>query len=436
MNYYKKSNSNARLDEIDDFEDKDISFEEQSTPLVSKLRSTFFFTFILISMFLCSIIIVWYASTDSQRQQTNLFVQQALQGNIDFSILLNTKFEALGHFEWPWETASKKEPEYQTKVSKPESKPITHKTHVSSSSKKYKNLYSCSNRTAIQLEKKKLYKWKDSNGQQHMSDRFPKTKDYNNLTVQNLISESFFELNLDRRYSKLPAFASDRMKRDVDQIYKILTYNVGVSQLHPIRLNLKLFDSNAQFNAYKKKVAPGLGTAGGFYISRLNEATVYTGNNDQRMYDVSRHEAVHAINSGAFGRMPTWLNEGLAEYFENLAFEKSMLRIVKPNKAHLDLLATKPHPPLVHYLNMDDNQWYKESKKDMHYAMGWSLVYFLMSSDDGKHFLKYMLDHLGHNYCKSIVSLDYINKNYSGGFKAFQRNWGKWLASAKRAHRY
>ena len=435
MNHYKKNNINECLNEIDDFDDENISFEQSSTSLTVKLRRIFFFTLLLISLFLCSILIVWYASTDSQRRQTNVFVQQALQGNVDFSILLDTKFQALGYFEWPWGNSSKKEMEYQPQVKQPP-KPAINTTPIYSSTSKYKNLYSCSNRTAIQLEKKKLYKWKDADDQLHMSDRFPKTKNYKDLTIQNLRSDSFFELNLDSRYSQLPAFASDRMKRDVDQIYKILTKNVGVSQLNPIRLNLKLFDSKSQFNAYMKKVAPGLGTAGGFYISRLNEATVYTGNNDQRMYDVSRHEAVHAINNGAFGRMPTWLNEGLAEYFENLKFEKSMLRIVKPNQAHLELLSTKPHPPLIFYLNMNDEQWYQESDKDIHYAMGWSLVYFLMSSDKGKQFLKYMLDHLGHNYCKSIVSLDYINKNYIGGFKTFQREWGKWLSSTKQAHRY
>ena len=436
MNHYKKNNINNRLDEIDDFDEEDIDFEPPKNSFTSKLRGAFFFIILMLSLFLVSISIVWYASTDSQRRQTNLFVQQALQGNIDFSILQETKFEALGHFEWPWESDTTKEPEYQPRIDKPISKPVYNTAPKYSSSSKYKNLYSCSNPTAIQLKKKKLYKWKDSDGQQHMSDRFPKTKDYKNLTVQNLKSESFFELNLDKRYSKLPAFASDRMKRDVDQIYKILTNNVGVSQLNPIRLNLKLFDSKTQFEAYKKKVAPGMGTVGGFYISRLNEATVYTGKNDQRMYDVSRHEAVHAINNGAFGMMPTWINEGLAEYFENLKFEKSMLRIVKPNQAHLKLLATNPHPTLITYLGLNDDQWYKESEKDIHYAMGWSLVYFLMNSDNGKQFLRYMLDHLGNNYCQSISSLDYINKNYSGGFKSFQRDWGRWLSSKKREHRY
>jgi len=269
-----------------------------------------------------------------------------------------------------------------------------------------------------------------------MSDRFPKDNNYQNLIIQDIDSENFFTLNLDKRYSRLPAFAADRMKRDVNQIYKILINNIGVSQLNQITLNLKLFDDKGRFNAYKKKVAPTLGTAGGFYISRINEASVYTANNDQRMYDVTRHEATHAIAAGAFGRTPTWLNEGLAEYFEDLTFKNGMTRIVKPDKSHLKLLLKTSLPGLKNYFSMSSEQWYSEPGQTRNYALGWSLVYFLMSSEEDKQFLRYMLDHLAYNYCKPFSDITYINKHYPGGLYRFERNWKGWLASSKREHRY
>lgn len=269
-----------------------------------------------------------------------------------------------------------------------------------------------------------------------MSDRFPKSKNYHDLMVQNLNSEQFFLLNLNSRYSKLPPFASDRIKRDVSQIYKILTNNIGVSKVNPIRLNLKLFDSKNQFNAYKRKVAPGLGTAGGFYISRINEATVYTGKNDQRMYDVTRHEATHAIVDAAFGNMPIWLNEGLSEYFELLSFKNGMTRLIKPSNKHLSLLSRTNLPDLKHYFNIGNQQWYSESSKDKNYALGWSLVYFMMSSKQDKRFLAYLLDHLAYNYCKPFSDMAYINQYYPGGLTGFERNWKHWLASTKQEHRY
>jgi len=269
-----------------------------------------------------------------------------------------------------------------------------------------------------------------------MSDRFPKSKDYHDLVIQDLDSDSFFSLNLDKRHTRLPPFASDRMKRDVNQIYKILTNNVGVSQINHITLNLKLFDDKSAFNTYKKKVAPSMGTAGGFYISRLNEASVYTGNDDQRMYDVTRHEATHAIAAGAFGRTPTWLNEGLAEYFEDLTFKNGMTRIVKPDKSHLKLLSKTSLPGLKNHFSMSSEQWYSEPGQTRNYALGWSLVYFLMSSEQDKQFLRYMLDHLAYNYCKPFSDITYISKHYPGGLSGFEGNWKKWLGNSKQEHRY
>ena len=256
------------------------------------------------------------------------------------------------------------------------------------------------------------------------------------MLIQNLKPESFFSLNLDSRYSSLPPFASDKMKRDVNRIYKILIKSVGVSQLNPIRLNLKLFDDKGVFNRYKKQVAPRMGTAGGFYISRLNEASVYTGKNDGRMYDVTRHEATHAIVNGAFGRIPTWLNEGLAEYFEQLSFHNSMLRIVSLNNEHLRLIARSHLPELAGYFKLTSKQWYAESNKNERYALGWSIVYFLMSSKKDKQFLSYMLDHLAYNYCKPFSDIDYIIQYYPGGLLQFEQNWKRWLAGSKINHKY
>jgi len=179
-----------------------------------------------------------------------------------------------------------------------------------------------------------------------------------------------------------------------------------------------------------------MGTAGGFYISRLNEASVYTGKNDGRMYDVTRHEATHAIVNGAFGRIPTWLNEGLAEYFEQLSFHNSMLRIVSLNNEHLRLIARSHLPELAGYFKLTSKQWYAESNKNERYALGWSIVYFLMSSKKDKQFLSYMLDHLAYNYCKPFSDIDYIIQYYPGGLLQFEQNWKRWLAGSKINHKY
>ena len=393
-------------------------------------------TVLIGSLYLCFLIVVYSVSTDVQRNQFKLFFQEVCKGNVDFSILDETPFLAVGLFDIENNERQVKAHEAIKDQTQTVLFDKTFLNHSNSVKGKYKHLYSCQKKQKLKLNDTKLYAWKDSQGQRHFADTFPDTKDYYGLTVRNMSSADFFVLNLDSRYSNLPAFASDKMKRDVNHIYKILTKGLGVSQLNPIQLNLKLFDDNVAFNRYKKQVAPTLGSAGGFYISHLNEASVYTGRNNHRMYAVSRHEATHVIVNGAFGSMPVWLNEGLAEYFEQLRFQRTMLRIIDLNPGHLRRLSRFNRISLSSYFNLTAKQWYSESNKHFNYALGWSIVYFLMSSRHDKQFLRYLLDHLGHHYCKPFSDIDYINKHYPGGFKQFEKNWKQWLAGPKNHHRY
>ncbi|MCU7836152.1 MAG: DUF1570 domain-containing protein [gamma proteobacterium symbiont of Taylorina sp.] len=426
----KKKNTDNLSKGTDKFLSGSLGLDSISIPKTKKISHFIISLLIIVSLFIGSFAVVWIASTDSQRAQTVLFFKQALQGDIDFSILQDTKFQALGYINWPWDE--------ETKISDEKIEPLQKQkiTTFFQSSSKYKNLFSCRKPSSLNVDKIRVYQWKDSKGQTHMGDHFPKTNNYHDLTIKNINTDSFFKLKLDSRYSKLPPFASDRMKRDVDQIYKILTHDIGVSKFNQITLNLKLFDDKNRFNTYKAKVAPGMGTAGGFYISRINEASVYTGRNDDRMYEVTKHEATHAIVNGAFGRTPTWLNEGLAEYFEALSFKNGMTRTIKPDNKHLKLLSRAGVPRLKDHFNLTNDEWYAESIKNKHYALAWSLVYFMMSSDKNKQFLKYMLDHLAYNYCKPFNDIAYINGHYPGGLSGFEMNWRKWLVSSKSEHRY
>lgn len=191
MNYKdpdEKRSNNKHTDEAIDLHDL---FDTESFPMPQTFRVFFFRLIFTLSLFLASIILVWYASTDSQRAQTNLFIQQALQGNIDFTILQNTKFQALDYFEWPWET--KKEKLKHEVIKRPQPiYPRTVKVQSLKSSGKYQNLYSCSSKPKHLENKKRVYKCKNAEGQLHMSDRFPKSKDYHDLVIQDLDSESFF----------------------------------------------------------------------------------------------------------------------------------------------------------------------------------------------------------------------------------------------------
>ncbi len=187
------------------------------------------------------LLFVYSVSTDLQRKQFIFFFQQIVEGNINFSILEKTQLLALGLFDSAEEKQAAQSDIRDNIQRQAESWP------VKSVQGKYRHLYSCQKKQKLTLKETILYSWKDAQGQMHYADHFPKTKDYYALKIQHRHSTDFFKLNLDSRYSQLPAFASDKIKADVNQIYNILTNSIGVSELNPIQLNLKLFDNHEIF---------------------------------------------------------------------------------------------------------------------------------------------------------------------------------------------
>ena len=294
----------------------------------------------------------------------------------------------------------------------------------------------CKREKPEKIARQTIYQWKDKQGRIYFSDEAPKHQVSATIDQKTFTSTNQFTLNLDQQHAALPAFAADYIKRDINSIYRILIKEWSLKQVDPISFNVKLFDDEHQFNAYKARVAPRLGTAGGFYIPRLREASVLTRRQPDRTYAITRHEAVHAINHQAFGRLPTWLNEGLAEYFEDLDFQYGNHAIVNPDPHKLKLLQEASLPSLNDYFSMNTNEWYQEDKKSLHYAMAWSVVYFLLSSSTNKAFLLRLLNQLSTDYCKSINTLAFIAQHYPGGSAVFSQQWQQFLSSSATRHYY
>jgi hypothetical protein len=75
-----------------------------------------------------------------------------------------------------------------------------------------------------------------------------------------------------------------------------------------------LDDQNA-FEHFLKFYFPELPHRRAFFLAQGSERVIYT-YASPRLEEDLRHEATHAELRGAFGDLPLWLDEGLAEYFE------------------------------------------------------------------------------------------------------------------------
>jgi hypothetical protein len=116
----------------------------------------------------------------------------------------------------------------------------------------------------------------------------------------------------------------------------------------------------------------------------------------RRVLEILRHEGSHQLITVHMGSTtPTWLNEGLAEFYEQGCFDAGRLQVGQvPLRRLTDLKAVidgKRLEPFPVMLNMDSRTWLskmKTAKDDTSsglYEQAWGMVYFLAYADDGKY---------------------------------------------------
>jgi len=277
----------------------------------------------------------------------------------------------------------------------------------------------------------KIYHWQDLNGQSHMSDK-PPASNYSKLKIKNLYVKNFFNLSIDSTQAKLPAFTNDHIQAGVSKIYATLTNVLKIAELRKIQLKLKFISDKNTFQRYRQEVAPNLSAkTTGFYGSKNNESVIWATGNKQHISRVSLHESTHAIVAAMFGGAPVWLNEGLAEFFEIMLITANTTHTFASNNAHLKLLRTSHLPSLTQHFSQSRKQWYHESNSPLNYAIDWSIVFYLMSSSDGRDFLRYMLDKLAVDYCQGFNTISFFNQHYKGGLITFEQQWRNWLTHTK-----
>jgi hypothetical protein len=91
-------------------------------------------------------------------------------------------------------------------------------------------------------------------------------------------------------------------------------------------VEIYVLDNRQDFDHFLKFYYPELPHRRAFFLAKGTQRLVYTYASDRLEEDL-RHEATHALLRGAFGDLPLWLDEGLAEYFENDLSRPDALRL-------------------------------------------------------------------------------------------------------------
>lgn len=279
--------------------------------------------------------------------------------------------------------------------------------------------------------KLEIYKWVDANGRTHFGDS-RQSKTAKRVDVKQDVA-SKFALQVKERGSALPLDFRDQLEVRIRKSYDVLAQLLPAENIRASKVDLWVFSSNATYESFKQKYAPGLsGASTGFHSSRENIAAVWH-KDEKQLMRTAIHEAAHVNNWAMLGVTPTWLNEGLAEYLERMKVYGQTAE-VEPNKGWLRTLK-KQALPLPMVLRSVRKDW-KGKKRSALYAHSWAFVYFLLGEADTRALLKSYLVAVAAQPCVANDFIQYSEANYVGGFAQLNRKYSSWRPEKATAHMY
>ena len=286
-----------------------------------------------------------------------------------------------------------------------------------------------------------IYRWTDASGKIHFSDKKPASSAAEIYNAEQPAELDYFDLTINYRGQNIVPFLHDQLNAQATSIYKIMSDFVGSDKLRHVKLDIVMFPDAESFHQYAA-VSTGNNNpnTGGYYSTLTNEAVTYTYPDDARTMEVARHESTHVIAMGIMGKMPLWLNEGLAEYFSKLGV-RSQFSQVGVHKEWLQLARAtveSGYPNrFAEFLKLEPDGW-RNANEANHYALAWSLVYYMLGTAQGKQALGKMMRQMAEQYCQPLDSAEALARSYPGGLNALEKELRAWLAddAVKAPHTY
>ena len=152
----------------------------------------------------------------------------------------------------------------------------------------------------------------------------------------------------------------------------------------PVPTTVIVFKSDSSYAPFK----PNANTAGYFQSGEdVNYITLTAETRGQQHpFNVIFHEYTHLMVNATLGNVPTWFNEGLAEYYSTFSISDDQKVVLgKPIGSHVYLLRDKKMLPLRTLFQVDQKSPYynERDKQSIFYAESWALLHYLILGKGG-----------------------------------------------------
>lgn len=169
----------------------------------------------------------------------------------------------------------------------------------------------------------------------------------------------------------------ERFRAAVHKLFLIETLR------EPVKIRVVVFKDSASFRPFRPKLADGMSddAASGYFQSDIDVDYIAVAA-DNNFSDIF-HEYSHALLVRKLGRydVPTWLNEGLAEYLKTFReVDGKTVEFGAPNAHHLKTLLADQLMPWDKLLRLDNFTLQQSGRagRGIFYAQSWALVHFII----------------------------------------------------------
>lgn len=211
-------------------------------------------------------------------------------------------------------------------------------------------------------------------------------------------------------YSNVEPKKAGEIARHMDAVYSEYAHRFrafSASERNAARMPLYLFRTQQQYLAFmQQKGVDATGTGGIFFI-RPDARGLATWVEERPQWvtlETLQHEGFHQFAYAHIGvNIPTWVNEGLAEYFGDAILVDGKLRIGMASSRRIETLkeAVK-NRRIIDFdllMAMQPGQWHMNLVRNpdrgrLQYDQSWAMVYFLIHGQDGRYrdpFEKYLV---------------------------------------------
>ncbi|MFN3168479.1 MAG: DUF1570 domain-containing protein [Phycisphaeraceae bacterium] len=187
--------------------------------------------------------------------------------------------------------------------------------------------------------------------------------------------------------------------RHMDALFKQYDARFGTLVPAPVEpMSLYLFETQQQYDRFLQEHDIDATHSGGmFFVTHKLRglATWAEAGNRRKTFEVLQHEGFHQFAWHTFGPdLPVWVNEGLAQYFESAVLRDGKLSLGMIRRPRIEKVRTAIREgdalPIEQLMAVSGKQWAQRLRDDpehagLSYAQSWSLVFYLIHGDGGKH---------------------------------------------------